>query len=341
MAKVIAAFIAGVVIALGSALIYVRATEAVHVEPAVQTIPPAPEAADTQTPAPVPAQDAAAQDASHQAVPNPPPAPVERVHPKSNKAVRTRVPVSAPRLRSRPQQPSSSVVQIAQNSPAPLPPVDSQVPAPNIKSQAPAPQPQPEPQPEIPAPAPDVAPPPEASRQPHVVTLQPGTNLTIRLGETLSTEHNYTGDTFRASLESPVILDGFIIADKGSKVLGRIVNVQRAGRVNGVADLNLTLAEINTTDGQRVRIDTSSYDKRGPVSTGEDAAKIAGGAALGAIIGGIAGGGKGAAIGAGVGGGAGTGTVLATRGKSAVLPAETRLTFRLAAPVTITERLSY
>jgi hypothetical protein len=71
-----------------------------------------------------------------------------------------------------------------------------------------------------------------------------------------------------------------------------------------------------------------------------DAAKVGGAAAVGAVIGGIAGGGKGAAIGAGVGGGAGAGDVLLTRGKPATLPSETRLSFRLRTPVTITEKRS-
>ena len=67
---------------------------------------------------------------------------------------------------------------------------------------------------------------------------------------------------------------------------------------------------------------------------------VAGGAALGAIIGAMAGGGKGAAIGAGAGGAAGTGIVLATRGQATSLATETRLDFRLAAPVTITEQIN-
>jgi hypothetical protein len=71
----------------------------------------------------------------------------------------------------------------------------------------------------------------------------------------------------------------------------------------------------------------------------DDAKKVGAGAALGAVIGAIAGGGKGAAIGAGVGGGAGAGAVMATRGAAAALPSETRLTFRLNAPVTLTEKL--
>ena len=59
----------------------------------------------------------------------------------------------------------------------------------------------------------------------------------------------------------------------------------------------------------------------------------------GAAIGAIAGGGKGAAIGAGVGGATGAGAVLATRGEEAELASETRLTFRLKNPITITEKL--
>jgi hypothetical protein len=181
---------------------------------------------------------------------------------------------------------------------------------------------------------------PPTSPAPHVVTLQPGTTLAIRLGETLSTEHNYTGDTFRGTLDAPIIVDGFIIADRGSKVLGRIANAQQAGRMEGRSNLSLALTEINTTDGQRVQVETSPFGKQGGSNTGENAAKMAGGAALGAIIGAIGGGGKGAAIGAGVGGAAGTGAVLLTHGKPVVLTAETQLSFQLSKAAVITEKLN-
>ena len=103
--------------------------------------------------------------------------------------------------------------------------------------------------------------------------------------------------------------------------------------------LSVELVRLNTSDGQRVSIQTDGFERRAEESHRQDAEKIGGGAALGAIIGAIAGGGKGAAIGAGVGGGAGAGGVMATRGKPATLPSETRVTFRLKAPVTITEKL--
>ncbi len=186
-------------------------------------------------------------------------------------------------------------------------------------------------------PPPMVAPTPP---QPHTVTLPAGTNVMVRLGETISTERNYSGDTFRAALDRPIVLDGFVIADKGSKVLGKIVAADKAGKFEGTANLQVTLTEINTTDGQRVRIETGFFNKKGPSNTKEEAAKIGGGAVLGAIIGALAGGGKGAAIGAGAGGAAGTGAVALGKTKPSVIPSETQLTFQLTSPITITEHLN-
>ncbi len=184
---------------------------------------------------------------------------------------------------------------------------------------------------------PVIAPPPP---QPHTVTLPAGTNVIVRLGETISTERNYAGDTFRATLDRPIVLDGFVIADKGSKVLGKIVAADKAGKFEGTANLQVTLTEINTTDGQRVRIETGFFNKKGPSNTKEEAAKIGGGAVLGAIIGALAGGGKGAAIGAGAGGAAGTGAVALGKTKPSLISNETQLTFQLSSPTTITEHLN-
>lgn len=322
--KIIAAFVAGIVIALGGALIYVRANQTSHPQVVAQTAAPAHDVSEAQGPIPVTGQDSSDEASKTPPVPAddqiPGLKPVPKFHPKKR--------VSAVKPDPEPA-PQTEVAQKVPPAPA----------ANDLPQQSPQPQDNPAPQPETnPAPA---APQNSPVPQPRTETLAAGTNVVIRLAETLSPEHNYTGDTFRATLESPIVMDGFIIADKGSKVLGKIVNAQKAGRVQGVADLTLTLTEINTTDGQRVKIDTSTWNKKGPKSTGQDGAKIAGGAALGAIIGAIAGGGKGAAIGAGAGGAAGTGTVLATRGKTVTLPIETRLTFRLTNPVTITEQLNH
>lgn len=177
-------------------------------------------------------------------------------------------------------------------------------------------------------------------RVPKAVTLASGTPVTVRLNETLSTDRNAGGDTFTATLDRAIVVDGFVIADRGARVLGKIIKAERAGRVKGVSELELALTQVHTTDDQTVNIDTTPWMQRGEQANKKRAAEVAGGAALGAIIGAIAGGGTGAAIGAGTGGAAGGGVVLAQGGKQTTVPAETRVTFTLQAPVTITERLN-
>jgi hypothetical protein len=191
-----------------------------------------------------------------------------------------------------------------------------------------------------PPPPPPAAAPPPPPAKPNTVTLPAGTLVNVRLQERLSSEQNQAGDTFFATIEQPVVIDGFIIAERGARVEGRVTELERSGKVKGTARMVVELTKLNTSDGQKVNIRTASFERKAESSTKSDAAKVGIGAVLGAAIGGIAGGGKGAAAGAGVGGAAGAGGVLLTRGKAAELPVETRLSFRLAEPVTLTERLS-
>jgi hypothetical protein len=188
--------------------------------------------------------------------------------------------------------------------------------------------------PEPPAPPPPPPPPPE----PQKVTLKAGLLLPVRIIDGLSSERNQPGDQFTATLDQPLQVDGFIIAERGSRLEGKVVASDKGGRVKGVSTLAVELTRMTTSDGQKIAITTESFEKHGEQSRTEDAAKVGGGAALGAIIGAIAGGGKGAAIGAGVGGAAGAGGVMATRGKAATIPSETRISFRLREAVTVTER---
>ena len=177
------------------------------------------------------------------------------------------------------------------------------------------------------------------ARVPKTVTIPAGTLLSVRIDDHLSSSTAHAGDSFRASLDQPVVVESAVIAERGSKVEGRVSESDPGGKVRGLATLQLELVRLNTSDGQRLRLQTEGFTKQAEKSTKKDAAKIGIGAGLGAAIGAIAGGGKGAAIGAGVGGAAGTGAVMATRGASAEVPAETRMTFRLREPITITEKL--
>lgn len=180
---------------------------------------------------------------------------------------------------------------------------------------------------------------PAEPRQPHHATIPAGTTITVRLAEALSSKKNQPGDVFSGTLDQPIVVDGFAIAERGARVQGKLADVQQAGHVKGASQLVLQLTKVHTSDGQDIAISTEKFSKEASTSHGEDAKKVGIGAVLGTAIGAIAGGGKGAAIGAGAGAAAGGGAAVATRGKPVELPVETRLTFRLQEPVTITERL--
>ncbi|MDZ7639012.1 MAG: hypothetical protein U5J83_12325 [Bryobacterales bacterium] len=172
--------------------------------------------------------------------------------------------------------------------------------------------------------------------KPKVYTLDAGTPIRVRTTSTISTKSYDSGQTFAATLAEPLVVEDKVIAPRGAEILGRVVNSNAGGRVKGVASITLTLTKLETGDGREVSIDTNNVGRQARATKKKDATKIGIGAGIGAAIGAIAGGGKGAAIGAASGGGAGTGVVMATRGDPAVVPAESLLTFRTQAPVTVT-----
>jgi hypothetical protein len=192
---------------------------------------------------------------------------------------------------------------------------------------------------EEPAPEPRLVPlappPPDPPRQ---VTIAAGTLIGVRLVETLASDRMSVGDTFSATLDTPVVVDGLVIAERGARVQGRVARLDRAGRVRGLAALGIELTSLRTSDGQTVRLQTETFEKQAEKTVAKDAAKVGVAAGIGAAIGAIAGGGKGAAVGAAAGGAAGTGGVLATRGEAVTIPSETKLSFRLSQPVTVTEK---
>ena len=178
------------------------------------------------------------------------------------------------------------------------------------------------------------APPPP----PRKATLAAGTPIAVVTSSTLSTKTNKTGESFLASLAQDIVDGEWIIAKKGSTVTGVISKSDPGGKVKGVASITIQLKRLTLADGQEISIATNSFSANAKSTKKKDAAKVGIGAGIGAAIGAIAGGGKGAAIGAGVGGGAGTGAVLATRGDPATIPGEKPLTFKLAAPLEVTEK---
>jgi len=182
-----------------------------------------------------------------------------------------------------------------------------------------------------PAPAPAPAPPPP----PKKVSIPAGTTLAIRLIDEIDSETAQPGQTFRATLDSPLSVEGDVVVPAGHDVQGHIIDVKSAGKFAGKSELTLQLDRIQV-GGKSYAIQTDQYHREGSSRGKNTAAKVGAGAAIGAIIGGIAGGGKGAAIGAAAGGGVGGGVQAATKGQQIKLPTETVLNFTLQSPLSVT-----
>jgi hypothetical protein len=183
-----------------------------------------------------------------------------------------------------------------------------------------------------PAPEPQT---PEAQykRVPATLVLKPGTIITARVSQWLSSDKNKQGDSFSAELDQPVVVDGWVVARRGQTVMGRVAVAKKAGRVKGTSQLGIELSELVLVDGQQLSIHSQLLQENGQTSKGTDAAAVGTTTGIGTVIGGAAEGGEGAGIGAAIGAGAGLAGVLLTRGRPTVIPPETALTFRLSSPV--------
>jgi hypothetical protein len=197
-------------------------------------------------------------------------------------------------------------------------------PAQAAKEEAPAPAPAAS----TPAPAPEAAP---VAPAPVATVVPSGTTVRVSLSETLSAKGNNVGDSFSGVLSEPLrTRGGGSVFKRGTRVSGTVIAAKGQGRFKGAGDLGIELTSI-----AGIPVHTSAYEKVEKGKGKRTAVLAGGGTGLGAIIGGIAGGGKGALIGGLAGAGAGTAGSAFTGNKDVVIPAESQITFRLTAPLTV------
>jgi hypothetical protein len=172
----------------------------------------------------------------------------------------------------------------------------------------------------------------KAKPRPVAPVLVPvGTNLKVRLNDTLSSKQSRAGDRFTATAIDPVRFNE-------ATVRGHIRSIVKSGKVKGRTTMNLTFDSISLPDGRsgvmhgyvtRVYGDNAKTDEEGGVqseSRSKQTLKRSGiGATAGAIIGGIAGGGKGAAIGLILGGAGGAGSLAINGSKELKLESGTEM----------------
>jgi len=175
-----------------------------------------------------------------------------------------------------------------------------------------------------------------ASQQPaapvYGVQIPSGARITVRMIDAVDSERTRLGQTFRCSVEEPVLVGDQTAIPRGADAVAKLVEDTQSGKFEGKTVLTLALQQV-TVNGRLVDIATSDVSQAS-ASRGARTAKVVGGTtALGAIVGALAGGGKGAAIGAASGAAVGGAAEVMTKGQQVKIPSETRLTFTIQQPV--------
>jgi hypothetical protein len=159
-------------------------------------------------------------------------------------------------------------------------------------------------------------------------TLSSGTEIDLRLEDSLTSETANVGDRFEAAAASPVMVGERVALDAGTLFRGKVELVDEAGKgTDRTARLVLAVDEVEY-GGQTYDVDGTIVGASEDLETGigSEVKKIGIGAGLGTVLGAILGGKKGAVIGATVGG---AGVILGTEGNEVELPRGTILKLRL------------
>src|ERR1700737_2395572 len=137
----------------------------------------------------------------------------------------------------------------------------------------------------------------KVTQQTTLVPVPKGTAISATVGQTLASNKNHPGDSFAASLSSPIKVDGKTVIPKGAHVTGRVVTAKK-----GPAELTVALASVDV-NGKSYKLVTDPINR-----SGKSQAKSSTG---------------------------GSDTAKAKEKKDITLPAESRLKFKLAKPVKI------
>ncbi len=173
-----------------------------------------------------------------------------------------------------------------------------------------------------------------APAPPPPIAIPAGTNVRVRMEQTIDTRRNRPGDRFEASLISPITVNGNVLVPRGTRFEGHVTEAKPSGRFKGRAELGVQLDSFHL-NGAVYRVATAADTRISGRHRKRNWILMGGGAGTGAGIGAAAGGGPGALIGAGAGASAGAVGAFFTGRKNVSLPVETPLTFRLRRDVAL------
>jgi hypothetical protein len=149
---------------------------------------------------------------------------------------------------------------------------------------------------------------------PPQLTLKAGTFISIRVNQELSSDKSQVGDAFTGVLVRPVVVDGFVVAQAGQTVAGKVFDAKKANQAAGMSHLGVQVTDLTLVDGQPAPVQTELIGRNGPPKEGGDTAATAAAPANP---------------------GAPTIGVLETHNHATLITPESVLTLRVDSPVTI------
>ena len=116
------------------------------------------------------------------------------------------------------------------------------------------------------------APPPDrlptSACLPTGIPIPAGTALVVRMIDPVGFPKGPVGQTYRASIDEPVVVDGQTMIPRGADVIAKLVEDQQSGKIEGRTVLTLDLPQVQVNSGM---MDVNTEDvasKAAPVARG-------------------------------------------------------------------------
>ena len=172
-------------------------------------------------------------------------------------------------------------------------------------------------------------------RSTDALNLPEGTEMQVRLEQSLSSRTARIEDRFEATVARPVYVDGRTVVPDGARVQGTVTVAQRAQRPVRGGKLSLSFDRLLLDDGTTVNLNSRLVQVRDDIGSNPSVKNGAIGAVLGGVLGSVLGGRTGGLVGVLLGG---AGGAISSNGDDVEIPEGTVFTLQLQGRATIQRR---
>jgi len=115
---------------------------------------------------------------------------------------------------------------------------------------------------------PQTSPAPIVSPSGTLVAIPGGTHVTVQLVDSISSATAKVGDTFAISASNDVVVNDWIVIQKGAPGQGEVLSVDHAGSHGHPGSLGVQMDWIYATDGEKVRLTSERKTEEGESKAG-------------------------------------------------------------------------